>query len=136
MADAQAVAGEPIYDDKLCNHGPVPVRLMWCGLVGSLPTVTAMLALSADPPPAGVNVTATVQFDFGDAIAVHVPPVTAKSVAFAPLMLSLTGSGNPDRLVTVVFKVFDGTVDVSVPNASVVGATVAGMVGPVLSATV
>jgi hypothetical protein len=61
--------------------------------------------------------------------------VTAKSVAFAPLMLSLTGSENPDRLVTVVFKVFDGTVDVSLPNASAVGATVAGIVRPVLSAT-
>ena len=110
--------------------------MMLCGLVGSLPTVTAMLALSADPPPVGVNVTATVQLDFGDAIAVHVPPVTAKSVAFAPLMPSLNGSENPDRLVIVVFNVFDGTFDVSVPNASVVGATVVGIVGPVLIATV
>jgi hypothetical protein len=109
---------------------------MWCGLVGSLPTVTAMLALSADPPPVGVNVTATVQLDFGDAVAVHVPPVTVKSLAFAPLMLSLKGSENPDTLVTVVFNVFDGTFDVSVPYASVAGRTVAGMVGPVLSATV
>src|ERR1700720_26145 len=107
---------------------------MLCGLVGSLPTVTAMLALSADPPSVGANVTATVQFDFGDAIAVQVPPVTAKSVAFAPLMLSLNGSENPDRLVTVVFKVFDGTFDVNVPNASVAGRTVAGIVGPVLIA--
>ena len=64
------------------------MRLMLCGLVGSLPTVTAMLALSADPPPAGVNVTAMVQLDFGDAVAMHVPPVTAKSVAFGPLMLT------------------------------------------------
>jgi hypothetical protein len=108
---------------------------MLCGLVGSLPIVTAMLALSADPPPVGVNVTATVQLDFGDAVAVHVPPVTAKSAAFAPLMLSLNGRENPDRLVTVVFKVFDGTFDVNVPNASVAGATVAGIVGPVLITT-
>ena len=42
---------------------------MLCGLVGSPPTVTAMLALSVDPPLVGVNVTATVQLDFGDAVA-------------------------------------------------------------------
>ena len=66
----------------------------------------------------------------------QVPPVTAKSPAFAPLiLLSLTGSENPDRSVTVIFLVFDFVV--SVPNASVLaGETVAGIVGPVLIATV
>jgi len=66
----------------------------------------------------------------------HVPPVTAKSPAFAPLILpSLTASENPDRSVTVMFMVFD--LVVSVPNASVLaGETVAGIVGPVLIATV
>ena len=50
---------------------------MVCGLVGSLPTVTAMLEISADPPPVGVNVTATVQLDFGDAIA---DPLTTQKI--------------------------------------------------------
>ena len=108
---------------------------MW-GLVGSLPMLTAMLALSAEPLAVGVKVTAIVQLDFGDEVVPQVPPVTAKSVTFAPLMLSLKGSENPDRLVTVVFNVFDRTVEVSVPYASVAGRTVAGIVGPVLSDTV
>ena len=97
--------------------------------------VTAMLALSGTPPPVGVNVTAIVHVECADTDAPQVPlPVTAKSVA--PLMLSLRGSENPDKLVTVVFSVFDRTVEVSVPYASVAGATVAGIVGPVLSDTV
>ena len=115
---------------------PVPVRLMLYGLLGSLPTLTAMLALSADPPPVGVNVTAIVQLELAGAVAPHVPPVTAKSPAFAPPKLSLMGSGNPDRLVTVAFSVLDVVLDVSVPYASVTGVTVAGIVDPVLSATV
>lgn len=65
---------------------------MLYGLLGSSPTLSAMLALSADPPPVGVNVTATVQLEFGSCGGVQVPPVTAKSPAFAPLMLSLRGS--------------------------------------------
>ena len=105
-----------------------------CGLVGSLPIVTAMLALSAEPPPVGVKVKARVQLDLGDAEEVQVPPVTLKSLPFVPLKPSLNGSENPDRLVTVTFSVFD--LPVSVPYASVTGTTVAGIVGPVLSATV
>ena len=108
---------------------------MLCQLVGSLPTFTAMLALSADPPPVGVNVTAIVQLELGVAVALHVPPVTVKSPEFVPLKLSLTASENFDRLVTVTFSVFDFIFDVSVPYASVIGVTVAGIVGPVLSAT-
>src|ERR1017187_836908 len=116
-------------------QGPVPERLMLCGLLGSLPTFTAMLALSADPPPVGVNVTAIVHDDLAAAVSVHVPPSTAKSPAFVPLKLLLKGSGNFDRLVTVTFSVFDFIFDVSVPYASVIGVTVAGIVGPVLIAT-
>ena len=108
---------------------------MLCGLLGSLPTFTAMLALSADPPPVGVNVTAIVHDDLAAAVSVHVPPATAKSPAFVPLKLLLKGSGNFDRLVTVTFSVFDFIFDVSVPYASVIGVTVAGIVGPVLIAT-
>ena len=107
--------------------------LYW--LLGSLATSTAMLALF-DPPPAGVKVTATVHDEFAAAAAPHVPPVTAKSLAFAPLKLSLMGSENPDRLVTVTLSVFDGVLDVSLPYASLTGVTVAGIVGLVLSATV
>jgi len=36
---------------------------MLCQLVGSLPTFTAMLALSAEPLLVGVNVTARVQLE-------------------------------------------------------------------------
>jgi hypothetical protein len=109
---------------------------MLCGLLGSLPTVSAMLALSADPPPVGVNVTAIVHDEFGAAVPpMHVPPpVTAKSLAFVPLKLSLIGSENFDRLVTVTVLVFGDVLAVSVPYASVTGVTVAGIVGPVLSA--
>ena len=82
-------------------HGPVPERLMLYGLLGSLPTLTAMLALSSAPRPVGVNVTAIVQAELAGAEAPHAPPVTAKSPAFKPLILSLTASENPDRLVTV-----------------------------------
>lgn len=96
-------------------------------------TLTAILALSAEPPPVGVNFTAIVHDEFAAAVAPQVPPATVKSPAFAPLILSLNGSENPDRLVTVVFKVFD--VAFSVPKAIEVGVTVAGIVGPVLIAT-
>ena len=92
---------------------------MLCGLVGSLVTFTAMLALSAEPPPVGVNFTAIVHDEFAAAIAPQVPPATVKSLAFAPLKLSLNGSENPDRLVTVAFKVFDAVF--SVPKAIEVG---------------
>ena len=115
-------------------QGPVPERLMLYGLLGSFPTVTAMLALSADPPPVGVKVTAIVQAELGDAEAPQVPPFTAKSPAFVPLMLSPIGSENFDRLVIVTFLVFDDILAVSVPYASVTGVTVAGIVSPVLSA--
>jgi hypothetical protein len=93
-----------------------------------------MLALSAEPPPVGVNFTAIVHDEFAAAIAPQVPPATVKSLAFAPLKLSLSGSENPDRLVTVAFKVFDAVFNV--PKAMEVGVTVAGMVGPVLIVTV
>jgi len=106
---------------------------LW-GLLGSLPIVTAMLALSGVGLTVGANFTNIVQLELGDAVAVQVPPVIVKSVALAPLTVSLSGNENPDRLVTVTVLVFDAVV--SVPYASAVGATVAGIVGPVLSATV
>ena len=112
------------------------MRLMLYGLAGSIPTLTAMIALSGDPAPVGVNVTAIVQLESGDAEPPQVPPVTEKSPAFVPLKLSLTGSGNPDRFFTVTFFVFEDCFDVSVLYAIVAGVTVAGIVAPVLSATV
>ena len=118
----------------LPDHGPVPVRPMLCGLVGSFATVTVMVALSAEPPAVGVNFTAIVHDECGAVDVPQVPPATAKSLAFAPLKLSPNGSENPDKLVTVAFSVFDAFV--SVPYAIEVGATVAGMVGPVLIAMV
>jgi hypothetical protein len=109
---------------------------MLCGLVGSLPMVTAMLALSEEPPPVGVNVTAIVHEELAGTIDPQVPlPATTKSLAFAPLKLSLSESGKPDRLVTVTSLVFEGVLAVSVPYASVAGVTVAGIVGPVVIAT-
>ena len=68
----------------------------------------------------------------------HVPPVTAKSPAFAPLVLpSLTDSANADRLVTVMSFVFVGVLAVSVPNASVLaGITVAGIFSAVVNGTI
>lgn len=107
---------------------------MLCGLVGSFVTLTAMLALSAEPPPVGINFTAIVHDEVGAAVALQVPPASVKSLAFAPVTISLNGSENPDRLVTVAFKVFD--VVFSVPKAIAVGVTVAGIVGPVVIATV
>jgi hypothetical protein len=98
-----------------------------CGLVGSLATFTAMLAA------VGVNFTATVHDECAPAVAPQVPPATAKSLAFAPLKLSLDGSENLDRLVTVAFNVLE--VVFRLPYAIVAGATVAGIVGPVLVAT-
>jgi hypothetical protein len=109
---------------------------MLCGLLGSLPILTAMLALSDDPPPVGVNVTAIVHDELADTVEPQVPPVTAKSLAFIPLKLSLTGSEDPDLLVTVTSLVFGDVLAVSVPYARVTGAIVSGIVGPVLSATV
>ena len=81
--------------DCLSDHGPVPVRLMLWGLVGSLPTPTAIVALSAEPPPVGVNFTATVHDECAATAAPQVPPTTEKSAAFAPLKLALSGSENP-----------------------------------------
>jgi hypothetical protein len=95
-----------------------------------------MLALSGDPPAAGVNVTAIVHEELPARLAPQVPPVTPKSIAFAPLMLSPNGSKNPDLFVTVTFSVLDFIFEVSVPKASVAGVTVAGIIGPVPSATV
>jgi hypothetical protein len=86
-------------------QGPIPVRLMLCGLVGSLPKFTAMLALSADPAPVALNVIAIVHDEFAAAVALQVPPDTAKSPELAPLKLSLRGKATFDRLVTVTFKV-------------------------------
>ena len=97
--------------------------------------LTAMLALSGDPPPVGVKVTAIVHDEFAGAVDPQVPPVTAKSVAFGPLKLSPTDSGNPDLLVIVRSLVFGEVLAVSVPYASLTGAIVAGIVGPVVSAT-
>jgi hypothetical protein len=119
----------------LVVHDPVSVRLMLCGLLGSLPMVIAMLPLSADPPPVGVKVTAIVHDEFAGAEAPQLPPFTAKSFAFVPLKLSLTDSDDPDLLVMVTSLVFEGVFDVRVPYASVTGVIVTGIVGPVLSAT-
>jgi hypothetical protein len=95
---------------------------MMCGLVGSLPTVTDMLALSADPPAVGVKVTAIVQAELGDAVVVQVlVGEIVKSDPLGPLMLWANDSGNPDRLVTVTVLVFVGVLEVSVPYASVAG---------------
>ena len=96
--------------------------------------LTVMLALSAAPPAVGLKFTAIVQCEFGNAVVLQVPPVMVKSAAFAPLKLSLKGSEKGDKLVIVRFKVLD--VVLSVPYASVAGVTVAGIVGPLLSATV
>ena len=109
------------------------MRLMLCGLVGSLPMLTVMLALSAAPPAVGMNFTAMVQCEFGNAVVPQVPPVTVKSAAFASLKFPLKGSEKGDKLATVRFRVFD--VVFSLPYASVAGVTVAGIVGPLLSAT-
>jgi hypothetical protein len=99
-------------------------------------TVTAMLALSDDPPAVGVKVTAMVQLELAGAVLPQVPPLTVKSVAFVPPKLSPTDSGKPDLLVTVTSLVLVGVFAVSVPYARVTGAIVSGIVGPVLSATV
>ena len=119
-------------------HGPVPVSATLCGLVGSLPIVTATLALSAVACRVGVNVIAIVHDEFAATDDPHVPPVTAKSPAFAPLTLpSLTDSDDPDRFVTVMSLVLFGCATVVVPNASVVaGATVAGIFSAVVNDTV
>ena len=77
--------------------------------------LTAMLALSGDPPPVGVKVTAIVHDEFAGAVAPQVPPVTAKSVAFGPLKLSPTDSGNFDMLVTVTSPRPRRRLEVSVP---------------------
>jgi hypothetical protein len=108
-----------------------------CGLVGSLPIVTAILPLSADAWSVGVNVIAIVHDEFAATDDPHVPPVTAKSPAFAPLGLpSFTESEDPDRLVTVMSLVLDGVLAVSVPNASVAdGITVAGIFSAVINET-
>jgi len=55
-----------------------------------------MLALSGDPAPVGVKITAIVHDESADTVEPQVPTVTVKSVAFAPLKLSITDSGNPD----------------------------------------
>ena len=98
--------------NTLCDQGAVPVRPMLCGLVGSFATLTAMPALSAEPPPVGVNFTAIVHDECAAAVGPHVPPATVKSPAFAPLKLSLNCNANADRLVTVAFNVFDVVVRV------------------------
>ena len=79
----------------------MPVRVILWGLVGSLLTVTAMLALSDDPPAVGVKVTEMVQVELGDAVAVQVPSRNGEVGRIGAVMLSLTDSGKPDRLVTV-----------------------------------
>jgi hypothetical protein len=57
---------------------------MVCGLVGSLLTLTASAALSADVV-VGLNVTATVHDDLAASVAPQVPvPATVKSLAFTP----------------------------------------------------
>jgi hypothetical protein len=105
---------------------------MPCGLVGSFATLTVILALSAAPPPVGVNFSAIVHDECAAAVTPQVPPATVKSSAFAPPMLLVKASENHERLVTVASRVFEAVF--SVPYAIEVGVTVAGMVGPVLIA--
>ena len=125
----------PKYQDL--PHGPVPVSAILCGLVGSLPIVTATLAFSAVACSVGANVIAIVHVEFADTVPPHVPPVTAKSPAFGPVVLpSLTDSDDPDRFVTAIFNSFGDVFAVSVPNASVDGDTVAGMFSAVVNETV
>ena len=93
-----------------------------------------MVALSGEPPPVGVNFTASPQLVWA-ATVVHDPPA-AKSPAFAPLKLSLTGNETPELLVIVTVFDFVGVPAVKVPYNSVSGVTVAGIVGPVLIAIV
>jgi hypothetical protein len=88
---------------------------MLYGLVGSLPMLTDILALSGEPPAVGVKVTAIVQVEFAATVEPHVPPLGTKSLAFDPLMLSLTDSDDPALLVIVTSLVFVGVLEVSVP---------------------
>jgi hypothetical protein len=124
--------------ERFSPQGPVPVSAILCGLVGSLPIVTAILALSAAGPAVGVNVIAIVHVELADAVPPQVPPVTAKSPAFGPAILpSLTANEKADRFVTVMFFVLFGCATVVVPNASVVdGVTVAGIFSAVVNETV
>ena len=105
---------------------------MWTGGVAA--GINREAGASGVPPAVGVNFTAIVQSEFGNAVALQVPPLTVKSLAFVPLKLSLSGSENGDKFVTVTFRVF--VVAVRVPLASEIGVTVAGIVAPVVSATV
>ena len=94
--------------------------------------LTLSVALSA-VSVLGVKVTGIVQ----TVLPVQVPPgATLKSALFAPLMLLLSVSVNGERLVT--FKVLKVLLAdcATLANARLVGATVAGIVGPVLSAIV
>jgi len=53
------------------TYGPIPVRLMLCGLVGSLPTLTATFALSGVGPTVGVNVAAIMQVELRNTVPPH-----------------------------------------------------------------
>ena len=76
-----------------------------------------------------------VQLELGDAFAVQVPPVTAKSVALGPVIFSLNDSGKPDRLVIVTVLSLWRLRSACHIRVSP-GRTVSGIVFPVLSATV
>jgi hypothetical protein len=117
------------------SYVPVPVKVTACGLVGSPLRFTAMLALSADPPPVGLNVTAIVHDEPAVCVAPQVPPVTLKS-PFAPVIVAPKASGDRGRSPIVTVLVFESLFFVSVPYPSVTGVTLAGIVGPVLSVTV
>src|SRR5260370_35106764 len=106
---------------------------MLCGLVGSEPTVTASIALSAEIT-VGLKVTAMVHDVLPERFAPQEPPVIVKSAALVPLSALLIERLKGDLLVTVAFKGFDDVCE-TVPYESVAGVTVSGIVGPVLSAT-
>src|SRR5271163_242966 len=59
---------------------------------------------------------------------------TPKSAALVPVMLWLSVSVKGDKLVTVSFKILLADC-ATLPNPRLAGVTVAGIVGPVLSAT-
>ena len=94
--------------------------------------LTVSVALSA-VSVLGVKVTGITQTE----LLAHVPVgATPKSAAFPPVMPWVSDSVNGERLVT--FKVLRVLVAdcATLANARVGGATVAGIVGPVVSATV
>jgi len=117
---------------SLTGVTPVPESASECGLVGSWPMLTLRVALST-VSELGVKLTAIRQ----TLLPAQVPlGATPKSAALGPVMPWLSVSVNGERLVT--FTVLSVLVAdcATLPNANFVGVTVAGIVGPVVSAIV